>query len=43
MQAAIVAEAASNMVIDKWTLRLAQDQIGDTVYWLIVATVTGSN
>jgi hypothetical protein len=43
MQTAIVAEAAGNHVIDKWALRLAQDQIGDTVYWLIVATVTGSN
>jgi hypothetical protein len=43
MHTALVAESESNKVIDKWALRLAQDQIGDTVYWLIVATVTGSN
>ena len=43
MHAAIAAESVNNHVIDKWALRLAQDQIGDTVYWLIVATVTGSN
>ena len=43
MQAAIVAASEAQHIIDKWSLRLAQDQIGDTVYWLIVATVTGSN
>ena len=43
LQTALKAEAATARTIDNWTIRLAQDQIGDTVYWVIVATVTGSS
>jgi hypothetical protein len=29
-------------VVDSWQMRLDGEQIGDTAYWTIVATVTGS-
>jgi hypothetical protein len=41
LQATLVDEALNN-VADSWTMRLDAEQIGDTAYWVIVATVTGS-
>lgn len=41
LNAALIDEA-DNGVIDGWALRLEVDQIGDAAYWVIVATVTGS-
>ena len=44
LQVALKAEAATHeRIVDSWVIRLSQDQIGDTVYWVIVATVTGSS
>ena len=41
LQVALTAEALDG-VVDSWQLRLDAEQIGDTAYWVIVATVTGS-
>jgi len=41
LQAALADEALGG-VVDTWTMRLDAEQIGDTTYWVIVATVTGS-
>lgn len=41
MQTALTTEALDG-VVDTWTLRMDGEQIGDTAYWVIVATVTGS-
>jgi len=41
LQTALIAEALDG-VVDSWALRLDVEQIGDTAYWVIVATVTGS-
>ncbi len=41
MQTAL-ADEALDLVIDTWALRMDGEQIGDTAYWVIVATVTGS-
>ena len=41
LNTALLTEAADG-VIDGWALRLEVDQIGDVAYWVIVATVTGS-
>lgn len=41
LQAALTAEALDG-VVDSWTLRLDVEPIGDGGYWVIVATVTGS-
>ena len=42
MQAALVA-AAGDGVIDSWTLKLTAEMVGQTPYWLLVASVTGSD
>lgn len=39
---ATLADEALGGVVDSWTMRLDAEQIGDTAYWVIVATVTGS-
>ena len=41
MQTALTTEALEN-VVDSWQMRVDVEQIGDTAYWAIVATVTGS-
>lgn len=41
LHTALAAEA-ENGVIDRWTLRLQGEYVGETAYWMIVATVTGS-
>jgi len=41
LQTALTAEAIGG-VVDSWNLRMDAEQIGDTAYWVIVATVTGS-
>ena len=41
LQAALADEALDG-VVDTWQMRLDVEQIGDTAYWAIVATVTGS-
>jgi len=41
LQAASATEALDN-VVDSWQMRLETDVLGDTLYWVIVATVTGS-
>ena len=41
LHAALKAEAADG-VIDKWQIKLDAEAIGDTAYWVIAATVTGS-
>ena len=41
LQAALATEALDN-VVDSWQMRLETDVLGDTLYWVIVATVTGS-
>ena len=40
---ATLADEALGGVVDSWTLRLDAEQIGDAAYWVIVATVTGSD
>ncbi len=42
LQTVLTAEALDG-VVDSWTLRLDAEQIGDAAYWVIVATVTGSD
>jgi hypothetical protein len=37
-----LADEALSGVVDSWQMRLDGEQIGDTAYWVIVATVTGS-
>jgi hypothetical protein len=37
-----LADEALGGVVDSWTLRMDGEAIGDTAYWVIVATVTGS-
>ena len=39
---AALADEALGCVVDSWQMRLDAEQIGDTAYWVIVATVTGS-
>lgn len=39
---ATLADEALGGVVDSLTMRLDAEQIGDTAYWVIVATVTGS-
>lgn len=41
LQAALTAEALDG-VVDSWAMRLEVEGIGDVGYWVIVATVTGS-
>jgi hypothetical protein len=41
LQATLTTEALDG-VVDSWQMRLDGEQIGDTAYWVIVATVTGS-
>ena len=41
LQAALADEALGG-VVDTWTMRIDAEAIGDTAYWVIVATVTGS-
>ena len=41
LQTALTTEALDG-VVDSWQMRLDAEQIGDTSYWVIVATVTGS-
>ena len=41
LQAALADEALGD-VVDTWTMRIDAEAIGDTAYWVIVATVTGS-
>lgn len=41
LQSALAAEAAGGMV-DSWTFRLDGELVGETAYWVVVATVTGS-
>ena len=41
LQTTLTTEALDN-VVDSWQMRLDAEQIGDTAYWVIVATVTGS-
>lgn len=41
LQTVLTAEALDG-VVDSWQMRLDGEQIGDTAYWVIVATVTGS-
>ena len=37
-----LADEALSGVVDSWQMRLDGEQIGDTAYWVLVATVTGS-
>ncbi len=37
-----LADEALEGVVDSWQLRMDAEQIGDTAYWVVVATVTGS-
>lgn len=39
---ATLADEALGGVVDSWTLRMDGEGIGDTAYWVIVATITGS-
>jgi len=39
---ATLADEALGGVVDSWQMRLDAEQIGDAAYWVIVATVTGS-
>jgi len=39
---AALADEALGCVLDSWQMRVDVDQVGDTAYWVIVATVTGS-
>ena len=39
-QAALAALVGN--VVDRWTLRLSADLVGQTAYWLLVASVEGS-
>jgi hypothetical protein len=41
LQATLTTEALDG-VVDSWQMRLDGEQIGDTAYWVIVATATGS-
>jgi xanthine/uracil permease len=41
LQTALTTEALENKV-DSWTLRMDAEQIGETAYWTLVASVTGS-
>ena len=41
MQTTLTAEAL-NGAVDSWNLRMDAEQIGDTAYWVLVASVTGS-
>lgn len=41
MQTTLTTEAL-NSDLDSWQMRVDVDQVGDTAYWVIVATVTGS-
>lgn len=41
LQAALTTEALDG-VVDSWQMRLELESIGDVGYWVIVATVTGS-
>lgn len=41
MQAALVTAAQAGR-IDSWTLRLQPEMVGASAYWLLVASVTGS-
>ena len=41
LQTALTAEALGG-VVDSWNLRIDAEQIGDTAYWVLVASVTGS-
>ena len=41
LQTALTAEALGG-VVDSWNLRMDAEQIGDTGYWVLVASVTGS-
>ena len=41
LQTALTAEALDG-VVDSWQMRLDAEAIGETAYWVIVATVTGS-
>ena len=42
LQAALANEALGG-VVDTWTMRIDGEAIGDAAYWVIVATVTGSD
>ncbi len=42
LQAGLTVAAQAGGVIDRWGLRLMADLVGQTPYWLIVASVTGS-
>lgn len=42
VESTLKAAAASNRVIDRWTLEATETPIGDSLYWAIVATVEGS-
>jgi hypothetical protein len=39
---AALEAAAEDGTLDEWALRVDVEQIGDVLYWAIVATVTGS-
>ena len=41
LQTTLTTEALGG-VVDSWQMRLDAEAIGDTAYWVIVATVTGS-
>ncbi len=43
LQAALTTAARTDNVIDRWTLRLQAEMVGTTGYWLLVASVTGSD
>jgi len=43
LQAALTTAARTDNVIDRWTLRLVAEMVGQTPYWLLVASVTGSD
>lgn len=37
-----LTDEANNGILDRWTLRLQPEVIGETAFWVIAATVTGS-
>lgn len=42
LHTALATEAAANNQIDSWAMRMDVEEIGDTAYWSVVATVEAS-
>ena len=42
LHAALVVEMAANQQIDRWTMRMDIEEMGETNYWAVIATVEAS-